>query len=255
MERLIFDSHAHYDDAAFDADRTSLLAALPDRGVGGVINAGCDLVSSRASVALAQRWDFVYAAVGWHPENAAAATPESLAALQQLYDNPRVVAVGEIGLDYHYEDACPRAQQLACFEQQLAFAARRRLPVVIHDREAHEDTLRLLRRYRPQGVLHCFSGSVEMMREVVELGLFIGLGGAVTFRNAKKPVAVAAAVPLDRLLLETDCPYMAPEPHRGQRCDSSLIPYVAAHIGRQRGLSADEVLAMTRDNARRLFSL
>lgn len=251
----IFDSHAHYDDSAFEADRESLLSSLPAQGVCGVINAGCDPLSSRRSIALAEAYPFIYAAVGWHPEAAAGFTETAWQTMLPLFLHPRVVAVGEIGLDYHYEDACPRDQQKLCFERQLQYACERHLPVIVHDREAHEDTMRLLRQYRPAGVLHCFSGSVEMMREAVALGLYIGLGGAVTFKNARKPVEVAAAVPADRLLLETDCPYMAPVPFRGKRCDSSMIAETAACIARVRGVETEALLAQARENVRTLFGV
>jgi TatD DNase family protein len=252
---MIFDSHAHYDDAAFDTDRHDLLAALPHEGVAGVINAASSISSARLSLALAERYPHVWAAVGIHPEAVATMTDTDLAAIEAMAAHPRAVAIGEIGLDYHWEDNAPREVQIARFEQQLELANRLSLPVIVHDRDAHEDTLRLLQKHRPRGVLHCFSGHVEMMREVVALGMSIGLGGAVTFKNAKKPVAVAAAVPLDRLLLETDAPYMAPVPHRGKRCDSRLIAHTAAVIAEVRGMATDELLAATEDNAKRLFSL
>lgn len=254
-EALIFDSHAHYDDGAFDDDRDTLLSSLRERGVCGVINAGCDRLSSQRSCEMAERYDGFYAAVGFHPENAAGVTAEEIEAVSAFFSHPKVVAVGEIGLDYHYEDACPKEQQLFCFEQQLQLAQRYELPVIIHDREAHEDTMTLLRRYRARGVLHCFSGSVEMMKETVSLGLFIGLGGAVTFKNARKPVEVAKAVPLDRLLLETDCPYMAPVPFRGKRCDSSMIAQTAAVIAEVREMPVEDLLRQTRQNVKTLFGV
>lgn len=252
---MIFDSHAHYDDAAFDADRDELLEAMPAAGVVGIVNAATDLNTAPRSIALAKRYPFVYAAVGIHPEAAKRMDDADAATLRTLAAHPKVVAVGEIGLDYHYPDGCPREVQIVCFERQLQLAQELSLPVVVHDREAHEDTLRLLRQYRPAGVVHCFSGSVEMMQEVVALGMHIGLGGTVTFKNARRPVAVAAAVPLDRLLLETDAPYMAPVPCRGTRCDSRLIAHTAAAIAAIRGISVDELLSVTRANAERLFGI
>ena len=251
----IFDSHAHYGDTAFDPDRETLLATLPQKGVTGVIEAGVDPASSEAGLRLAHRYRYIWAAVGVHPEEAGRATDDWLTRIAALSRDPRAVAIGEIGLDYHYEDACPREIQKQWFRRQLALAVERDLPVIVHDRDAHEDTLALLREYRPRGVVHCFSGSVEMMREVVGLGMYIGLGGAVTFRNARRPVAVAAAVPSDRLLLETDAPYMAPEPHRGTRCDSSLIAFTAQRIAQERGIPPEELLALTEQNARTLFRL
>ena len=249
----IFDTHAHYDDEAFDEDRAALLSALPHSGVCGIVNAASDLSSCRAGLALADEFDYIYAAVGIHPQAAENLPPDYIAQLRELYAHPKAVAIGEIGLDYHYDDACPRPQQQAVFEAQVALACALNAPVIIHDREAHEDTLSVLRRYRPQGVVHCFSGSVEMMREVVELGMYIGLGGATTFKNAKRPAAVAAAVPVERLLLETDAPYMAPEPYRGHRCDSTLIRYTAARIAELRGMKTAELLDITYANAERVF--
>ncbi len=252
---MIFDSHAHYDDSAFDADRDDLLTAMQAVGVVGIVNAASDLASARRSLAMADAYPFVYAAVGVHPEAAAAMTAADLDTLRKLYAHPKAVAVGEIGLDYYYDDACPREQQLWCFEQQLLLANELGAPVIVHDRDAHEDTLRLLQKHRPAGVVHCFSGSVEMMREVVRLGMYIGLGGAVTFKNARKAPLVAAAVPADRLLLETDAPYMSPVPFRGKRCDSRMIAHTAARIAELRGVSAEELLAVTRRNAETLFGI
>lgn len=252
----IFDSHAHYDDAAFDGDRDQLLSSMPSLGVGYILNAGASLSSSRASVELALRYPFVYAACGIHPEDAAGLPEDYLRQIETLCaSSPKVKAVGEIGLDYHYQDAAPKEVQKEVFSSQLSLANRLGLPVVVHDRKAHGDVMALLRQYRPQGVVHCFSGSVEMMREVVSLGMYIGLGGAVTFQNARAPVAVAGAAPLDRLLLETDAPYMSPVPFRGKRCDSSLIRYTGEVIARIRGISVDELFRITEANAARLFDI
>lgn len=252
---MIFDSHAHYDDGAFDNDRAELLAALPAGGVCGVINAASDLDSARRSIEMAAEYPHIWAAVGVHPEAAHKFDTATIPTLRELAAAPKVVAIGEIGLDYHWEDNAPREVQIACFERQLELAKELSLPVIIHDRDAHEDTLRLLQKHRPRGVLHCFSGHVEMMREVVSLGMYIGLGGATTFKNAKKPVAVAAAVPADRLLLETDAPYMAPVPCRGQRCDSRLIAHTAVVIAKVRGVSVEELLGTTTQNTKTLFGI
>lgn len=248
----IFDTHAHYDDAAFDADREALLASLPECGVCGIINCGTTLKSSQATLELAERWSYVYAAVGIHPSELDSVTEDSCDRLRELYRHPRAVAVGEIGLDYHY-DTFPRELQREWLERQLKLAVSCEAPVILHDREAHEDTLALLRQYRPAGVVHCFSGSVETAREVLALGLYIGLGGAVTFKNARKPLEVAAMVPADRLLLETDAPYMAPVPLRGKRCDSSMIAETARVIASVRGCTEEELLQQTRENAFRAF--
>ncbi len=250
----IFDTHAHYDDARFDEDRDALLQGLPEQGIACVINCGVDLASSKTTLALAHRYDYIYAALGFHPEDCGDATDADFAALLPLYSDPKVVAVGEIGLDYYW-DTVPKEQQKVVFERQLILANELHKPVIVHDREAHADTLELLKKHRPKGVLHCFSGSAETMREAVESGLYIGLGGAVTFKNAKKPLAVAAAVPADRLLLETDCPYMAPVPFRGKRNDSSLISYVAETIAAVRGTEPQQLIDQCRENANRLFGV
>lgn len=249
----IFDTHAHYDDHAFDADRDELLRALPERGVGAVITASVDPDSARDNLRLAEKYPYIRAAVGVHPENLAPATDDWLRQVHDLATNPKVCAIGEIGLDYHYEDAAPRDEQMRWFRRQVALAKEMDLPVIVHDRDAHEDTLTVLREYRPRGVVHCFSGSVEMMRQVVDLGMYIGMGGVVTFKNARRPVEVVTAVPADRLLLETDAPYLAPEPCRGQRCDSSLIAYTAEKIAALRGITAEELRQTAWQNAVRLF--
>lgn len=251
----IFDSHAHYLDESFDGDREQLLTALHAGGVVGIIENGTSAASSREAVALAQRHPAVWAAVGVHPGEVADAVTEDLQVLEQLAAEDKVVAIGEIGLDYHYDDNAPRATQQYWFRSQLELAERLHLPVVVHDREAHEDTLNLLQEYRPEGVVHCFSGSVEMAKDILKLGMYIGLGGVVTFKNARKTVEVAAMLPLDRLLLETDAPYLAPVPHRGQRCDSSMIRLTAETIATLRGITVDELLNITAENARRLYRL
>lgn len=252
----IFDSHAHYDSGAFDEDRDILLRSLAEKGVCGVINCADTLASAARSAKLCEQYPFMYMAAGVHPESAADVDVDTLeAALTPYLTAPKTVAVGEIGLDYYWEDACPREKQLIVFEKQLQIAQKFDLPVIVHDREAHADTVRLLRQYRPRGVVHCFSGSVETMKEIVSIGMYIGLGGVVTFKNAKNPVEVAAAVPLDRLLLETDAPYMAPVPYRGKRCDSSLIPLAAEKIAQVRGMTAEEILHITAKNACTLFKI
>lgn len=248
----IFDSHAHYDDSAFDEDRDTLLASLPGKQVTEVLNCASNLKSAHACIEMAVRYACCYAAVGVHPHDAKDAPGDVIDQLRRMLAQDKVVAVGEIGLDYHY-DFSPREVQKQLFEAQLKLAQETDRPVIVHDREAHADTLALLRQYRPKGVVHCFSGSVEMMRDLVALGMCIGLGGAVTFKNAKMPLAVAAEVPADRLLIETDAPYMAPVPFRGKRCDSTLIPHTAQVIADCRGMTAEAVLELTRENARRLF--
>ena len=248
----IFDSHAHYDSEAFNDDRKELLNALPEQGVCGIINCGSDMASSLKSLELADEFEFVYAACGVHPHEAEGCKQGYLPVLKKLCSEAKCVAVGEIGLDYHY-DFSPREIQQQVFEQQLVLAKELDLPVIVHDREAHEDTFNLLKRYKPKGVVHCFSGSAEMAKEIVKLGMYIGLGGAVTFKNARKPREVAEIVPADKLLIETDCPYMTPVPFRGKRCDSSYIPYTAEVIAEVRGVTAQEILDLTRANAINLF--
>lgn len=250
----IFDSHAHYDSEQFADDRKELLNALPQQGVCGIINCGTDIASSLATLELSDEFSFVYAACGIHPHEAQECKQGYLSVLKKLCMEEKCVAVGEIGLDYHY-DFSPRDIQMQVFEQQLVLAKELDLPVIVHDREAHEDTMTLLKRYKPRGVVHCFSGSAEMAKEIVKLGMYIGLGGAVTFKNARKPIEVASVVPDDRLLIETDCPYMTPVPHRGKRCDSSYIPFTAEKLAEARGTTAEYILDLTRKNANTLFGL
>lgn len=250
----IFDSHAHYDDEAFQEDRDALLQSLPGQGICGVINCASDLPTALESIALAQKYPFVFAAVGIHPHEAAKAPADWNKQLCALVGNPKVVAVGEIGLDYHY-DFSPRDLQKQLLMEQLAFAKDHDLPVILHDREAHGDMMEILRKARPKGVMHCFSGSVELMRETVALGMYIGLGGATTFKNARVPVEVAKEVPLDRLLLETDCPYMTPVPFRGKRNDSTFIPLAAQKIAAERGMDAQALVDQCRKNTCALFEI
>ena len=254
MYNNIFDTHAHYDDEKFDGDRAEVLSFVKANGVSRIIDCGCDLKSSLAAVNLSEENDFIYAAVGVHAHEADEAAEDDFAEIEKLYAHKKVVAVGEIGLDYHY-DFSPRERQLEVFERQLILANELNLPVIIHDREAHEDTLRLLKKHRPKGVVHCFSGSVESAKEVLSLGMYIGLGGAVTFKNAKKPVEVAKFVPDDYLLLETDCPYMAPVPYRGKRCDSSMIASTAKLIASVRNIDTQTLIDRCHENADRLFGL
>ncbi len=250
----IFDSHAHYNDEQFDIDRDLLLASLPEAGIVGIINCGTDVKSSLYSVAMAEKYDYIYAACGYHPEAADEADDENFSQIEKLISHKKCVALGEIGLDYHY-DFVSKEVQLQVFEKQLEMAVRNDIPVIVHDREAHGDTLELLKKYNPKGVLHCFSGSVETAREILDLGMYIGLGGAVTFKNAVKPVEVAAYVPDNRLLVETDCPYMAPVPMRGKRNDSSYIIYVAQKLSEIRNCTVKHILDMTDKNARELFNI
>ena len=252
---LIFDSHAHYDAEQFDVDRDVVLTALPEQGVCAVVQCATDPESIKKSLQMAEAYPYIRVAVGIHPEFVAQAAPAWLDAVRHAAAHPAVCAIGEIGLDYYWEENAPREVQIEWCRRQIELAMELDLPVIFHDREAHEDTLNLMREYRPRGVVHCFSGSAEMARQLTDLGLYIGLGGAATFKNARKPIEVAQSLPLDRLLLETDAPYMAPVPLRGKRCDSSMIAHTAARIAEVRGMEVDALLDATRENANRLFGL
>ncbi|MBQ8574730.1 MAG: TatD family hydrolase [Clostridia bacterium] len=254
MYKHIFDTHAHYDDLKFDEDRDELLSSLPEKGVEFVINCGCDLKSSKKSIELCEKYKYFYCALGIHPSEISNNSETEFQSIKVLTNYGKCVAVGEIGLDYHY-DFVPKDKQLEFFEKQLQFATEADLPVIVHDREAHEDTLTLLKKYKPKGVLHCFSGSVEMAKEIIKLGMYIGLGGAVTFKNARKPLEVAEYLPEDRLLLETDCPYMAPVPNRGKRCTSDMIALTAEKIAEVRKTDTQQLIDKTKQNAFELFSI
>lgn len=254
MYKHIFDTHAHYDDFKFEEDRDTVLSELPANGVEYVVNCGCDLKSCKKSIEICESFDYFYCALGIHPSEINDNADAEFDEIKRLSDYEKCVAVGEIGLDYHY-DFVPHDRQLAFFEKQLQFATEKNLPVIVHDREAHEDTLTLLKKYRPKGVLHCFSGSVEMAKEIIKLGMYIGLGGAVTFKNARKPLEVAEYLPEDRLLLETDCPYMAPVPNRGKRCTSDMIALTAEKIAEVRKTDTQQLIDKTKQNAFELFSI
>ena len=252
---MFFDSHAHLDDRRFDDDRTQILEDLKNHGVGLVMNIGCDLTSSLASIRLAKTYPFLYAAVGSHPDDAEAVNDSLIAMYRQLAQEEKVKAIGEIGLDYHYEDP-PRAVQLPAFRAQLELARELDMPVVVHEREAHADAMELVREFTDvRGVFHCYSGSLEQAKELVRRGWYIGFTGVITFKNARKAVEVAQWMPLDRILIETDCPYMAPEPWRGRRNDSRYVPLMAKKIAEIKGLALEEVEAATTENAKRLFGI
>lgn len=254
MYNHIFDTHAHYDDLKFDEDRDELLKNLPENGVEYVINCGCDLKSCEKTFDICNSFDYFYCAFGIHPSEIDDNSVAEFEKIKEMCTYEKCVAVGEIGLDYHY-DFVPKDKQLDFFEKQLQFAVEADLPVIVHDREAHEDTLTLLKKYRPKGVLHCFSGSVEMAKEIIKLGMYIGLGGAVTFKNARKPLEVAEYLPEDRLLLETDCPYMAPVPNRGKRCTSDMIALTAEKIAEVRNIDTQQLINKTNQNALELFKI
>ena len=258
MDRLIFDAHCHYDDDKFDEDRDELLSSLPEKGVYAVVTNGTDIATSKTSLALAEKYPFVYAAVGIHPESAEDTEmlriDEYIETIAELLTRKKAVALGEVGLDYYWD--IPKEEQHIIFDRQLRLAADVKKPIIIHDREAHGDMLEYLKKYRPFGLLHCYSGSVEMLKEVFRYGdMMISLGGTVTFKNARVPVEVAREVPLDRLLLETDAPYLAPVPFRGKRCDSSLIAHTAQRIAEIRGMTAEDVLKYTKENACRFYGV
>ena len=249
----IFDTHAHYDDSAFDEDRYELLDGLFSDRVCGIVNQGTTVETSRLSLELAHRYENMYAAVGIHPECADENSLAQLEIIKELATDKKAVAVGEIGLDYYYD--VPRELQKRIFEAQLELAAELSLPVTVHDREAHGDILDAIRKYRPKGIVHCFSGSREMAAEVVRLGMYIGIGGVVTFKNARKAVEVVSDTPIERPVLETDCPYLAPVPYRGKRNHSGMIVHTAECVASIKGLTADEVLAVTKENAYRVYNI
>ena len=252
----IFDTHAHYDADRFDSDRDAVLAALPGDGVGLVVDPGCDLPSSRAAVALAEKYDHVYAAVGVHPEDCAGFQDGDLAELRQLLRHPKAVAIGEIGLDYYWEENPPRDFQQTVFRKQLALASELDLPVIVHDREAHGDSLAIIQEFPTvTGVFHCFSGSPEMAAELLKRGWYLGFDGPITYKNAKRAPEVAAITPLDRMVVETDAPYMAPVPMRGKRNDSRYLPYVIEKLAAWKGVTVEEMTRITWENGRRLFRL
>ncbi len=249
----IFDSHAHYDDGRFEENRNAMLTAQQkDFGVAAILNCGSDIASSKAGIALAEQYPFMFAAVGIHPE--AVGYDTDVEAIRRLSQCKKVVAIGEIGLDYYWSKENADIQK-DLFAKQLKLANELGFPVVIHDREAHEDTMTLLRTERPRGVLHCFSGSPQMAEEVLKLGLYLGIGGALTFKNAKKLPDVVRIAPLESLLLETDAPYMAPEPFRGKTNQSGYLSLVAQRIAEIKQISPDEVMAITKTNACRLFGI
>lgn len=252
---MYFDSHAHLDEACFQQDFGEILARMKENGVTRMMNIGCDLASSERSIALAEQYNWVWAAVGSHPDDAAQVDGARIARYRELAAHPRVKAIGEIGLDYHYEDPAREIQQQA-FRMQLALAQELELPVVLHVREAHGDALEILRDFPGvRGVFHCYSGSAALAQELVKRGWYFGFTGVVTFKNARKAVETVQTLPMERILIETDCPYMAPEPWRGRRNDPSYVPLVAARIAQIRGMTAEAVGIITAENAERLFGI
>ena len=253
---MLFDTHAHMDDQAFDTDREELLASLPAQGLGLVMNPGCSLASSRNASLLSQKYDYIYAAVGSHPDAADEVNEAVLEEYRVLCkQNSKIKAIGEIGLDYHYEDI-PREIQLKAFRAQMELAKELGLPVIVHEREAHEDGMKVVEEFpEVTGVFHCYSGSAEMAKELVKRGWYIGFTGVLTFKNARKAVEVAKAIPLDRIVLETDCPYMSPEPFRGKRNDPGRLYRMAEKLAEIRGLSVEEIHSVTMENGKRLYRI
>lgn len=254
MNLKVIDTHAHYDDEAFDIDRDELLQRLLDSSVDKIITIGCSLERSRMAAELAEKYENIFAAVGIHPEDCYDLPEDYLNRIEQLAAGKKVVAIGEIGLDYHYEGYNKELQQ-KCFKEQLLLAKKLNLPVVVHSRDATKDTLDILREYKPKGVVHCFSGSAETAREILEIGMMISFTGVLTFKNAKKAVEACSVIPLERLMLETDCPYMAPVPYRGERCDSSMVYNIAEKVAEIKGISVNEVIKTCNKNAEEFFGL
>ena len=253
---MLFDTHAHMDDAAFEEDRAELLRDLPNRQIALLMNPASSRESSYSAVKLAQEYDYIYAAVGSHPDAADEVNEEVLEEYRTLCKlNEKVKAIGEIGLDYHYEDI-PREIQKKAFRAQMALAQELDLPVIVHERDAHEDGMAIVKEFpRVKGVFHCYSGSAEMARQLVELGWYIGFTGVLTFKNARKAVEVASSIPLERIVLETDCPYMAPEPFRGKRCDPGKLYRMAEKLAEIRGISVEEIHRITVENGKRLYRI
>ena len=252
---MYFDSHAHLTEDCFAQDFDTIVENMKAASVTGMMEIGFDLPSSEKAVQLAERFSWVHAAVGSHPDDAAQVDEARIAVYRELCKNPRVKAIGEIGLDYHYEDP-PRDVQQRAFRLQMALAQELDLPVIVHDREAHADSLAIVQEFPAVcGVFHCFSGSVEMARELLKRGWYLGFDGPVTYKNARKTVEVALECPLDRMLLETDSPYMAPVPVRGTRNDSRSVRYIAEKLAALRGLDTDELIRLTAENGRRLFGI
>ena len=253
---MLFDTHAHMDDQAFQEDRKALLDSYPQQGIGLIMNPGCSLASSRNVDKLTREYDFLYGAVGSHPDVADEVNEAVLEEYRMLCkQNPKIKAIGEIGLDYHYEDI-PRDIQKKAFRMQMELARERNLPVIVHERDAHEDGMKIVEEFPDvTGVFHCYSGSYEMAKWLIARGWYIGFTGVLTFKNARKAIEVASQIPLDRIVLETDCPYMAPEPFRGKRNDPGKIYRMAEKLAEIRGLSVEEIQAITMENGKRLYRL
>ena len=252
LNNLIFDTHAHYEDPVFSQNFDSLVDEMKKAGVGGIITCGCDKESSLKALALAEKYDIVYAAVGIHPGNVDSGT--TIDDIRELANHPKCVAIGEIGLDYYWRQD-NKELQYEILKGQLELANELNLPILFHDRDAHADTLEILKQYKPQGVVHAFSGSVEMAREVIKLGLYIGVGGVLTFNNARALPAVVKDTAIEKILLETDAPYLAPVPFRGKTNHSDYLHFVAEKMAEIKGITKDEVLTETFNNVKNLFKI
>ena len=253
---MLFDTHAHFDDERFDADRDEMLEQMKDFGVTNITNIGSSMASSRRSVELAEKYDFVYASVGVHPSETENLTAADMDELRRLAQHPKVRAIGEIGLDYHYPDDVAPDIQKKWFIRQLDLAQELNMPVIIHDRDSKGEALEILKQKNiSNGVVHCFSGSAETAREIIKLGMMISFTGVLTFKNARRAIEACAAVPTDRLMIETDCPYMAPEPHRGERNHSGYVRYVAEKMAEIKGISYEEMVGITDRNAKRFYGI
>ena len=252
---MLFDTHAHLNDPAFDPDREELMAGLAAKGIGYVMNAGCSLASSRDIVKMTEVYPWLYGSVGSHPDSADEVCEEVIEEYRKLCKHEKIKAIGEIGLDYYYEDI-PREIQKNAFRMQMQLAKEIDMPVIVHEREAHDDGMRIVKEFPTvRGVFHCYSGSAEMARQLVKLGWYIGFTGVLTFKNARKAVETAASIPLDRIVIETDCPFMAPEPYRGKRNDPGYLPKMAEKLAEIRGISVEEAIAVTTANAKRLYRI
>ena len=252
---MYFDTHAHYDSGAFNADRFEILDAMVEGNVGLIVNPGCDLISSKAAIELAERYDFVYAAVGWHPEDIDKLTDEAFEEMARLAEHPKCLAIGEIGLDYYW-DATHKDEQKELFRRLIELALKLDKPIIVHDREAHGDSMEIILDY-PQlrGVFHCYSGSAEMAAELLKQGWYLGFDGPITYKNARKAIEVLEMCPLDRLVIETDSPYLTPVPNRGKRNDSRQLKYVVEKIAEIKGLTAEEVEKASFENGKRLYGM
>ena len=252
---MLFDTHAHMNDPAFDQDREAVLLGLKDKGVELMMNVGCCLDSSRDCIAMAERYPFVYASVGSHPDSADEVNEEVVEAYRQMARQPKVLAIGEIGLDYYYE-TIPRQVQQQAFRMQMQLAKELDMPVIVHERNAHDDGMRIVKEFKGvTGVFHCYSGSAEMARQLVDMGWYIGFTGVLTFKNARKAVETAQSIPLERIVLETDCPFMAPEPFRGKRNDPGYLFRMAERLAEIRDLPAEQIWEVTTENAKRLYRM